>query len=346
MDRRDVLKLGAVAGLSTTTGCAALLGNPGLVGAGDMDGFLGELDGALGKISNGSFFEQFLTAKPSPEQAERVKKGEDLAKKTMRSLLLVGTLQELPPEQMAHEGVQQRLRASMGEFDDAMFGMASVLEGMSSTERADVAQALRDDPALGMRVMGAVDEEAATFGVSLKQRTRLRTISSHVCGRLRLSPELTMAEYTGKMQKLGARYGALSEAQRNAAAAIGTSMIWQNEGGSVGGGVGAPDAGTNLSAPPPPPLEDQRTDQTPPPPQPQGQGAPYVPKKADKSHSHPSTGLLTAGGIALGVGLTIFGLGFAGGGAWLALGITFGVLLGLAGLICLIIGFVFLATGR
>jgi hypothetical protein len=331
--------------LSTTTGCAALLGNPGRVGAGEMDSFLGELDGALGKISSGRFFDQLLTATPSPAQAERVKKGEALARKTMRSLLLVGTLQELPPEQMAHEGVQQRLRASMGEFDDAMFGMASVLEGMSSTERADVAQALRDDPALGMRVMGAVDEEAATFGVSLKQRTRLRTISSHVCGRLRQSPELTMSEYTGKMQKLGARYGALSEAQRNAAAAIGTSMIWQNEGGSVGGGVGAPDAGTTLSAPPPPPMEEQR-EQNLPSPQPQGQGAPYVPKKQDKSHSHPSTGLLTAGGIALGVGLTVFGLGFVGSGAWRALGITFGVLLGLAGLICLIIGLVFLATGR
>jgi hypothetical protein len=340
MDRRDVLKLGAVASLSGTTGCAALLGNPGQVSSNEMDGFLSELDGALTGISNGRFFDQFLEAKPSAEQAERIRKGEDLAKKTMRSLLLIGTMQELPPEQLAHEGVQKRLRESMGEFDDAMFGMSSILEGMSTTERADIAQALRDDPALGMRVMGAVDQEAANFGVSLKQRTRLRTLSTHVCGRLRQSPELTMTEYTGKMQKLGARYGALSEAQRTAAASLGASMIWQSEGQATGGSP-------ELSAPPPPPVDEQRIDQSPPPQQqPQQQGVPYTPKKADKSHSHPSTGLLTAGGIALGLGLTVFGLGFVGQGGWLFLGVTFGVLLGLAGLICLIIGFVFLATGR
>ncbi len=347
MDRRELLKLGALASVSGSS-CAALLSNPGQVTAGDMDGFLAALDGALENLSSANLFEKLLQGKPqSPELSERAKKGEALTKKTMRSLLLVGTLQELPPEHMQHEGVQQRLRDSMGEFDDAMFGMTDVLEGMSSTERADVSAALRENPDLGMTIMGAVDEEAAAFGVSLKQRTRLRTISSHVCGRLRQSPELTMTEYTGKMRKLGARHGALSQAQREAAAAIGTSMIWQSEGvagGAVGGS--APEAGSQLTPPPPPPMVEPMAEgqgqAQPQPPAQNPSGYQYQPKKK----STPSTGLLTAGGIALGVGATVFGLGFLGGSGWLLLGITFGVLLGLAGLICLIIGLIFLASGK
>ena len=264
-----------------------------------------------------------------------------LTKKTLRSLLLVGTLQELPPEHLGHQGVQQRLRDSMGEFDDAMFGMTAMLEGLSPTERAEVSKALQDDPDLGMRVMGAVDTEAANFGVSLKQRSRLRALSSHTCARLRRSPELTLTEYTGKMHKVAARYGARSEAERNVAASAGTAMLWQTVAGQ--GAVGGNPEPT--PPPPPPPIEPlpeaaetgRDTPGTPPPQPPARKGA------------HPSTAVLTAGGIALGLGATLVGIGFAVGssnGVVLALGLTFGALLGIAGIVTLIVGLVLLAAGK
>ncbi len=340
MDRRDVLKLGAVASLSGS-GCATLLSNPASVGAGEMDGFLSSLDTALSSIGNGNFFDKFLPATQDTEVAARAKHGEELTKKTLRSLLLVGTLQELPRDQLAHEGVQQRLRDSMGEFDDAMFGMTAMLEGLSPTERAEVSKALRDDPQLGMRVMGAVDEEAASFGVSLKQRTRLRSLSSHTCARLRQSPELTLTEYTGKMHKVAARHGARSQAERNAAAVIGNALIWQGqptEGAAVGG------SGELSPPPPPPPLvpeqESRGTDV-----------APFKPNEPPaKKGTKASTVVLTAGGIALGLGVSLVGIGFATStatqGVGLALGLTFGALLGIAGIITLIIGLVLLAAGK
>lgn len=340
MDRRDVLKLGAVASLSGSS-CASLLSNPGTVGAGEMDGFLSSLDTALGSIGNGTFFDKFLPATQSAEVAARAKQGEALTKKTLRSLLLVGTLQELPSDQLGHEGVQQRLRDSMGEFDDAMFGMTTMLEGLSPTERAEVSQALRDDPQLGMRVMGAVDEEAAAFGVSLKQRTRLRSLSSHTCARLRQSPELTLTEYTGKMHKVAARHGARSQAERNAAAVIGNALIWQNQSadGSAVGGSG------ELSPPPPPPPVY---------PEQESRGADAPPMRPTdppaKKGKRASAVVLTAGGIALGLGVTLVGIGFATAsatqGVGLALGLTFGALLGIAGIITLIIGLVLLAAGK
>ena len=337
MDRRDVLKLGAVASLSGSS-CAGLLANPGSVGAGEMNGFLASLDTALDSIATGSFFEKFLPAKQSAEVNARAKHGEELTKKTLRSLLLVGTLQELPPEQLAHEGVQKRLRDSMGEFDDAMFGMTSLLEGLSPTERAQVSKALQDDPSLGMKVMGAVDDEAAAFGVSLKQRSRLRAISSHTCARLRQSPELTLTEYTGKMRKVAARHGARAELERTSAAAIGNALLWQNQSGD-----GTAAGGSLTPPPPPPPLPPQETPGTP---APVGQ-----PQQAPQREGiRPSHVVLTAGGIALGLGAALFGIGFAtsssSGGVGLALGITFGALLGIAGLITLIVGLILLAAGK
>lgn len=336
MDRRDVLKLGAVASVSGSS-CAGLLSNPGAVGASDLGGFLSSLDGALASIGGGQFFDTFLPATRSPELSTRAQHGEVLAKKTLRSLLLVGTLSELPPEHLAHDGVQQRLRDSMGEFDDAMFGMTSMLEQLSPTERADLSAALEEDPQLGMRVMSGVDEQAAAFGVSLKQRTKLRALSTHACARLRQSPELLITEYTGKMHKIAARQGARAAAERAMAASLGSNLLWQSqaaEGEATGGSLTPP--------PPPPPQID--------PPETRGASAdpesayPASPVRRGPRASHV---LLTTGGIALGLTALSVGLGFASGSSGAGLFVfTVGALLGITGLIVLIIGLIMLAVGK
>lgn len=337
MDRRDVLKLGALASVSGS-GCAALLSNPAAVSSGELGGFLSALDDAMTSVTNGDFFARLMAPTEDPEIAARAKAGEELTKKTMRSLLLVGTLSELPPEQLAHESVQARLRDSMGEFDEAMFGMSSLLENLSPAERADISKALKDDPNLGMRVMGAVDQEAAAFGVSLKQRTKLRAISAQVTSRLRTSADLTATEYVGKMQKIAARHGGYAEAQRQLATSAATQMIWQGEaaGGTVGGQP-------ELTPPPPPPSVQPEPQQNP-----QAGVAPVQqqPLEKPKRKGNAHVAVLTAGGIALGLGAVVFGVGFALGNGWQLVGATFGVLLGVAGLVCLIIGLVLLAAGK
>lgn len=334
MDRRDVLKLGALASVSGS-GCAALLGNPGSVGSNELGGFLSALDDAMSSVATGDFFKKYMGTTSDPELAERARQGEELTKKTMRSLLLVGTLSELPQEQLAHESVQERLRNSMGEFDEAMFGMSSLLEKLSPTERADIGKALRDDPHLGMKLMGDVDSEAAAFGVSFKQRTRLRAISAQVTSRLRNSPDLLVSEYVGKMNKLAVRHGGYAEAERQAATAIAQQMIWQGDpatGGTSGGGELTP-------PPPPPPMPGAEPVAMQP--QPVGEPLPEPRKRARASHV-----VLTVGGIALGLGLAVFGVGYAFGGAGVLLGATFGILLGVAGLVCLLIGLILLAAGK
>ena len=369
MERRDVLRLGALA--SVGSGCASLLSNPAGVGAGEIEGFLSALDGAMASAASSKTFEQFLPADGNPEHTARVRNAEELTKKTLRSLLLVGTLSELSPGQLQHEGVQQRLRDSMGEFDDAMFGMTAMLEGLAPTERATASKALRDDPGLGMRIMGGVDEEAAAFGVSLKQRTKLRAISAEACARLRQSPDLAIAEYTGKMRKIEARHGARAEAERKAAAAFGSALLWQGEESvntedfhPVVGGVvePTPDAGVS-EAPELPPIPGD-------PPRPpdvrcrssadcvRGQecggyrkldaerwapGTCQVTPKRERRRVSPF--ILSAGGVALGVGATLFFLTL-GGGLGVALFTTIGAILGVAGVVMVIVGLALVGAGR
>jgi hypothetical protein len=77
---------------------------------------------------------------------------------------------------------------------------------------------------------------------------------------------------------------------------------------------------------------------------------PDVPAAPVKKKTKASTVVLSAGGIAMGLGLTLVGVGFAASSATgtvsLWLGLTFGALLGIAGIVTLIIGLVMLAAGK
>lgn len=354
MDRRDLLKWSALASVGGS-GCASLINNPGAVRGDQMPAFLAALDGTMTELGKVKFLEGWLPATATPAAQARVTEHEDLARKTFRSMFLVGTLRELSVEQQAHEGVQARLRDSMGEFDDAVFGMTELLENLPAADRARVSKVLRDDPAVGMRIMGAIDEEAAGHGISLKQRARLRTLSAQACGRLRQNPELAISEYTEKVRKLEARHGQVAEATRGAAAAASTALFFQQQEGEDPSGRGVvggalPDGSqqnlgqscaTDADCPEGTACVDhQQLDDTR---WTKGVCGPRV------KRARPSKGVLTAGGVVMGVAAVSFGvIGLVGGGSGIgwAIGGTVGAILGIVGLIVLIVGLIMLATGN
>lgn len=347
MDRRDVLKLGVGAVATAGSGCATLA--PAFAGMtdGDMDTFLGRLDDVMGRLATEPILERFFEGTKRPvSEAPRYAQGQNLARKTLRSLFLVGTLRELPEERIAHPGVQQRLRDSMGEFDEAMFGMTDLLAGLSPEERGDVSKAFKEDPNLGMKLMGALDGEAAAWGVSTEGRLKLRTVSTQVTTRLKQSPDLFIEEYVGKMRKLAARHGAQEQAQRELATSVGEAMLWQGEQPAE-----SEAAGGALTPPPPPPAEPS-TPVAAPPQQTDAQGRPLTNAEAlaerrRKAARTTGTVMLTAGGIALGVGAALFGISFATlnatGGVSIILA-TVGALVGIGGLIVLLIGLIVFLT--
>lgn len=345
MDRRDALKLGLGAVAVSGSGCATLAAaHPGMTDT-DMDGFLGSLDAVLGRLSTEPILERYFPGKEKDvAKAPRFEHGQDLARKTLRSLFLVGSLRELPEERLAHPGVQQRLRDSMAEFDQALFGMTDLLDGLTPAERSDAARVLRDDPDLGMRLLGGLDAEAAAWGVSSEGRLKLRRVATQATTRLKQSPDAFITEYVDKMNKLAARHGVHEQAQRELATSVGEALLWQGENPpeqEAAGGATTPEGLT-----PPPPPQPPVGDVGPAPQQPALTPAEAAAARRKKTTRTIGTSMLTAGGIALGVGLVAFGLGFVAGSSGVGLFLfTVGAIVGISGLLVLLIGLIiFLAS--
>ncbi|MFO0596603.1 MAG: hypothetical protein U0228_14905 [Myxococcaceae bacterium] len=344
MDRRVLLKgalgLGAVGG----SGCATLLSNPGAVTGSSLPDFLATLDAARDSLLTRPIFPG-LRDPQRPDHDAQVREREELVRKTFRSLVLVGSVQELPREQLAHPEVQRRLSESMGEFDDAMFGITKYLEDLPGDERAKLGQALRDDPDAGMQIAGDIDREAAALGVSMGVRHKLRGLSMHASSRLRQAPQLTLDDLTGKVRKLERWHGAQAEVERAMSASAATAMVWGAEAVDEAAGGVQPRAFQSCAVD-----ADCR----------EGEicanfrelesgewsrGECRVPR-----HRYAGRGAISVGGVLLGLGLATgaaAGITLAvGGGIGWAFALTVGGVLAVAGLITLIVGMVIAANSR
>lgn len=335
MNRRDLLKLGVVA--TSAPGCATVLSAAAPVVPDSLLAVFSKLDAQLNELERSPVLPNLLDGVPNREQAHtapRFQEGEALARKTLKAFLVANTFQSLTPEQWQHPLASERLSASMADLDEATLGMTAMLEQASQGERKSVAAALRDDPSLGMRIMGAIDQQAGVFGVSLEGRTKLRTASAHAVSRLRQSPDLLIAEVTGKIRKLEARHGVTEEAQRRLGASMASAALFQDGAQPAGGGAVPP-----TPPPMPPPLPMAPPSEITPVTSQETSEREREERKAiaqeRRKQERKSSGIvtMTVGGIALGIGglLLLTGNIFA---------ITVGVLLGGAGLIVLIIGLI------
>jgi hypothetical protein len=329
MERRDFLRFSAVGGASVasvgTVGCATLGGGPAppavLLSNAEMASFLGRLDRSMAAISSGNVFARmFPEATAAAASDPNYEKHQAILRKTLRSLLLVGSFRDLPEEGRAHPGMQDRMWRSMAEMDEAMQGMAWAVDALTPTEQADIGAALREDPGLGMRIVEALDTEGAAQGVSLARRTHMRALAVHACSRLKQSTPMLIDEYVGKVQKVAARSGAFAEVERRVAAQMGETAFWEMRERNIAAVArwNVADSGSGVWTDPPP-----------------GQSAPQNP---------PVRGVeaITAGAILLGVGVIVVAAGGivvgTGGGIGGAVAMTVGGILGLAGLITLIVG--------
>ncbi|MDC3954631.1 hypothetical protein [Polyangium jinanense] len=324
MERRDFLKVGVIGGAGTaavgTLGCAGTTGAAAspiaVMSPAEMDRFLARLDGGLDALKTG---EGHLTSMyPKLDVTDpKYPKQEKLVRKTLRSLLLVGSFNDLPEEARVHPGMQARMWNGMGEMDEAMLGMTSELEALTPTERADIGLRMRKDPGLGMRIVEAIDEDAAKAGISMERRLHLRSIAAEACARMKQSTPLLIDEYVTKVNKVAARPATAAEFERRLVAQMGEDAFFQlrerTEMHARRWNVASTD-----------PTNDAN--------------GPYAPKS--DPHQRSST-VLSVGGILLGVGalaLLIGGICVSaslGGGVF---AMTAGAILGIAGLITLIVG--------
>ena len=152
--------------------------------------------------------------------------GDRLFRKTVRSLLLSGSFHDLSEEDRMHPGMQSRMLGSLAEMDEAMLGMNDMLAELTPTEHADLAESLRADPELGMRVVEVLDTEAGKAGVPFARRLHLRNIAVQACARLKQSPSLFISEYNTKVEKIAARSGSVEQTQRELVSRLGEQAFW------------------------------------------------------------------------------------------------------------------------
>lgn len=363
MKRREFLQAGALAGAALgADGCATLGGlappEVALSPVG-MGAFLGNLDRAMQQVWRRPVPQVFNRAQPAPAIDG---KSERLARQALGAILLTGSFHDLAPEDQVHPGMQQRMRANMGLLDEAVLGMNAHLTSLTPTQRADVSAALHQDPDLGLRIIGAIDQEAAAAGVTMGRRTQLRSIAAQACMRLRQSPSMLIEEYAHKVEKVQGRDGSVEQFERQLAAQMGQEAFlahkerltlaqakWQLALAQDDGAT--PPAPQELSPPPPPPPigdapvrgGEDRGDLR--------EREPAGDEQRDlrdesAPKSKPGATLLTVGGILLGCGLLAGGGGVlmavtSGGSGWIIPGlilITVGALLIIGGLVVLIIG--------
>jgi len=341
VNRRDLLKLGVVA--TSAPGCATVLSAAAPVVPESITSLFAKLDAQLLRVDREPLLPSLLGDTPNRDKAHTApwfQEGDALARKTLKAFLIAGTFQSLTPEQWQQPIATERLLTSMTDLDEATLGMTAMLETLPQPDRKSLGKALRDDPGLGMRIMGAIDERAGEYGVSLEGRTRLRAASSEAVSRMRQSPDLLIADVTGKIRKLEARHGLTEEAQRRLGVSMASLALFQDGAQPAAGG--------------PAPL-------TPPPVVP-GEGSPVTQAQLLEDREARRAKLLadeeqakerrkqtqrTVGIVGITIGAVALGVVVVGAFAGLAsnpFAVTLGVLLGGAGLVALIGGLIAFLT--
>lgn len=228
LGRRDFLKASTVVGVGAgAAGCAGR--NEGLVvvpgealSVQNMEAYLAHLDGAMHTIKTEESSIPRIFPDVKLDKADPViKNGEDLLRKNVRSLMLVGSFSDLPEEGRAYPGMQRRLIHGMNEMDDAMIGMHNAMKALTPTERVEIGRALKADPDLGMKIIGALDAQAAQSGISTERRLHLRTLASQACTRIKQSTSMFIDEYVAKTEKIMARPLDPDDIQRRLIASLG-----------------------------------------------------------------------------------------------------------------------------
>ncbi len=342
MDRRLFLGASAVAGAagvaaSSCVGVGASVGSTELED--ELLAALRRIDLGMTRLGTPNLLEGFLPELPAftdPRRQELSMRGEELGRKSMRMLFLVGAVGDLPQTAQLDPRIQTRLHDALPEMDEAMLGMTDFLADLSGDEKAALKQELHERPESLDDIGMMLDRQAEAADVPMKRRLHLRALVKNVGWRMqRQSPAAVIDEYVEKVRKVEARHGDEAQAQRMIAAQATEQLLWAQQG-----------------VPTPPPLVPVNEPEAQ---QPAANGLPATAREDSRTTPHrldtpkddwvlPSgrrgTVPMTVGGILLGVGaitLVASGIGLASPGGAI-FGVTVGAMVALAGLIVLLIG--------
>ena len=313
--RREFLEWGALATLGAS-GCAGtreLLPPTEPISAAHMDDYLLRLDQSMAGILQADTTLNGLLPPRSQRVAQggtAVEQADAQFRRAMRSLLMAGSFGDLPERAQLHPGMQERMWAALPEMNQVVTANNAYLAGLLPAQKAELDLLLRDRPDLTRRLAEGLDLDAMNVGVPLARRKQLRRLLGQVDFRLRSQSVAAVCdEYVEKMGKLQARSASLEAMQQQWIARMGEQAFWAYRRR----------------------IEDQYRSWS---------GGILLGGAAGNASSSAGPGLLTGGGIALGVGaiLTTLGAVLVSAEFGWVIAITFGVIGLLAGLVLLIVG--------
>jgi hypothetical protein len=343
MERRDVLKAGAlgVAATAVGPGCATVphaeTGAPvGASGAPSGAEFLALLDRQLGYIGHAHFVDEFVTQTHGPARAPEVKRAvatsDDAFRRMLRTLVITQGFRDLSVETQLESDVQARMASHMDEIDATVFEVADRLAAIDAAHHARVQSALRDQPDLAMQIGEAVDAHAAAAGLSRARRRQLRAMMMQTAFRLKHeAPGTLIDEYTQKVTRMR-QDGDQSALALAVSERIGRQAFWAYQKRVAQAPGAAPPGPAPGTAPSPYP-----------PPGPVSGPMPIAPDP----HPHRYT-VLKAGGVMMGIGAVTAGVSAlilsSGGAEGFLVGITVGSILFGLGFLFLIVGAIIAAA--
>lgn len=258
----------------------------------------------------------------------------------MRSLTIVGVLQEVPVEVQTHPAIQRRLWDSMADMDFAVGESRRRLAALTPADHRKIRELLsKPGVEVGDEIFASLDRDAAAAGMSTARRLHLRSLGREVTGRLRQSPQMFADEVLTKLDRAMAaaadpvawtelRMGKAAYVELTEKVAVGQAAFGTKKLAAASSSALTPaelariQSHSMLDVPNPPPSLEP-------------------PKKKSK------TTVLEVGGYMLGIGLVVTGVGAVIVAAGTFAGVfvmTLGVLGLLGGLVVTLVGAIIAAT--
>ena len=201
MKRRGFIKSG-IATLAAGTASSSVLGeiiapDGENITSEEMNHFFLKMDTAMDQISSSSGFYIKKLMHQSPDRIDL-----DHFKSGIRSLLLVGNFGDLSVQGQVHPGMQKRLQYSAYEINSTFLDLKDKLKSMPAISRDEIKLALEEEPELGDRVLESLELEAKAIGVPSRRIKQMRRMGNLIVKRLNHSPDMLINEYVSKCEKL------------------------------------------------------------------------------------------------------------------------------------------------
>jgi hypothetical protein len=138
-----------------------------------------------------------------------------LARQTLSTLLLAGSMHDLPPHAQQHPLIQQRLWNAMPVFNDTLFKMTTYVESHAKMEKKALMQKIKEEQKHFEAIREAFLREAKRQGIPPTRMAHLDKLMLHSQWRLhKQNPQVFLQEHIEKVDRLAKREGITPEERR------------------------------------------------------------------------------------------------------------------------------------